>query len=104
MKIYGVYFYETGYRTYPICYKNIYLKNLDSVVITRCDNDKNFTIKHYNPNNNYLGYDYNKSNDNIIPIAPMTYNNFHFLMGLSGLMFGFFIFFFLAKIFTSFRK
>jgi hypothetical protein len=104
MDIYGVYFYKTNYNTYPICYKHIYVKNLKNVVITRCDNDKNFTIKKYNPHYNYLGYDYNKTDDSIIPIAPMEYNQFHFLMGLSGLIFGFFIFFFLAKIFTSFRK
>jgi len=100
MKLVGLYYYNYFGSTYSICYTNIYNKVYSNVVLTTCS-DKNITVSNFNPSNAYWGYIQNANN--LVPVVPVKYSDFHLLMGFSGLLFGAFIFFFLAKLLTDLK-
>jgi len=89
-------------KSYPICIEDYYINN-GSLFFQR---SSNLTWGSTTANNNvqyiYYGYDYNITNGNCSPKPyikdlGLSYFNFHFLMALSGLLFGVIIFWLLSS-------
>jgi len=102
MDLVGVYYYKYYGSTYNICYKAIINKDIKKTEIILCnDNNTSFEISDFNPNNAFWGY-LKKDND-LIPVVPMKYYDFQFLMGISGVIFGALLFYAFVNIFTRIK-